>query len=77
VATGLTEAPGYDNIHYMLFRAILPMLRGPVGGTVLCANQADDALANQCFSSEFRRHIRNLLAEYGVDADFAYDMRLL
>lgn len=77
VAAGLIEAPSYDNIHCTLFRVILPMVRDPVGGTVLCANQADDALANQCFSSEFRRHIRNLLAEYGVDADFAYDMRLL
>jgi hypothetical protein len=72
VAGGMSREPGYHNIHYTLMRFVLPMLRNPLGTTLVCANESNKQLSNECFSSSFRGYIREMLSRAGVDADFKY-----
>lgn len=72
VETGLTEAPGYDNIHYTLFRLILPWVNNPLAMWGLFANEADVDVINATYSAWFRDYVRQMLQSTGVDADFKY-----
>ena len=80
VAGGMTAPAGYNNIHYTLFRFILPFVLDPAGANQLFLQppalpwlQAEwENGINQTLSGAFRTHVRGMLAEVGVDADFKY-----
>lgn len=63
----------YDNIHYTIFRVILPFVLDPQGMATLFATETDETVLNEQFSARFREAIQSLLATAGVIADFAYD----
>ena len=72
VATGMTQPAGYDNIHYGVFRVILPFVLDPQGMAQLFATESRETVLNECFSTVFQDAMRSLLAQAGVTADFAF-----
>jgi hypothetical protein len=72
VATGMNQPAGYDNIHYAVFRVILPFVLDPQGMAQLFATESRETVLNECFSTVFQDAMRSLLAQAGVTADFAY-----
>lgn len=73
VAGGMTVAPGYDNIHYTLFRVILPLITDRDEMLDLFATETDEVLINEHFSDAYRDEIHGLLKDrVGVDADFEF-----
>lgn len=72
VAVGMTVPAGYDNIHYTLMRYVLPILDNPVGWQLWINNQVSTTAINEGLSAAFRDHIRGMLSDVGVDADFQY-----
>jgi CubicO group peptidase (beta-lactamase class C family) len=80
VQGGMTADAGYNNIHYTLFRFILPFVLDPAGANQLFLQppalpwlQTEwENNINQVLSSAFRTYVRATLAETGVDADFKY-----
>jgi hypothetical protein len=80
VAGGMTATAGYNNIHYTVFRFILPFVLDSAGANQLFLQppalpwqqtEWENGI-NQTLSSAFRTHVRGMLAEVGVDADFKY-----
>lgn len=72
VAGGMTVDAGYNNIHYTIFRVILPFVVDPVGMTNLFLTELNGSARNEAFSEVFRTRIRTVLQSAGVDADFKY-----
>jgi hypothetical protein len=68
----MTAPPGYNNIHYAMFRVILPFVTNGAAMTQLFALEPNTAARNLVFSGIFRNTVRSMLAVGGVDADFAY-----
>ena len=80
VAGGMTAEAKYNNIHYTIFRFILPFVLDPNGANLLfmqppalpwLQSEWEDSI-NQKLSGAFRSHVRGMLSEVGVDADFKY-----
>jgi CubicO group peptidase (beta-lactamase class C family) len=77
---GMTAAADYNNIHYTIFRYILPFVLDPAGANQLflqppplpwLQTQWENSI-NQTLSGAFRSYVRSMLSEVGVDADFKY-----
>ncbi len=73
VAVGMTQPAGYDNIHYAVFRVILPFVLDPPGRGRNCSRPR---AARRCSTSASARCSRTrcaaCCAQAGVTADFAY-----
>jgi CubicO group peptidase (beta-lactamase class C family) len=80
VAGGMTAEAGYNNIHYTVFRFILPFVLDPAGANQLFLQPPAlpwmqtqwETSVNQALSGAFRTYVRSTLSEVGVDADFKY-----
>jgi CubicO group peptidase (beta-lactamase class C family) len=79
VAGGMTAEAKYNNIHYTIFRFILPFVLDPAGAHQLFLQpplpwqQTEwENSINQTLSGAFRNYVRSMLLEVGVDADFKY-----
>lgn len=72
VAGGMTVGNGYNNIHYGIFRVILPFVLDPGGMAALFASANNDAYKNAIYSQQFRTYMKWILQQGGVDADFEY-----
>lgn len=73
VAGGMTATPGvYNNIHYAIFRVILPFVLDHGGMTALFASAHNDAYKNAVYSQAFRDYVKWVLQQGGVSADFEY-----
>jgi hypothetical protein len=72
VALGMTAPPGYNNVHYAIFRVILPFVTNGAAMTQLFALEPDTAARNLVFSGIFRNTVVGMLALGGVEADFTY-----
>ncbi len=73
VATGMTQPPGYDNIHYTIFRVILPFIIDPEGMATMFATETNETALNEYFSLRFRAEIQSMLiddADIWVDFDY-------
>lgn len=80
VAGGMTAEADYNNIHYTIFRYILPFVLDPAGANQLFMQPPPlpwlqtewENSINQTLSGAFRTYVRSMLSEVGVDADFKY-----
>jgi len=72
VAGGMTVPSGYNNIHYGVFRVILPFVLDPAGMAALFASSNNGAYLNGMYSQQFRTYMQWILQQGGVSADFEY-----
>lgn len=72
VAGGLIRPTGYTNMHYTLFRVILPFVLDQQGMTQLFASTSDPDVLNEGISVAFRDEIVSVLALAGVTAGWEY-----
>lgn len=72
VAGGMTGPAAYDNIHYGIFRVILPFVVDPIGMANVFASSNDGAYLNGVYSLQFRSYMQWVLQLAGVNADFQY-----
>jgi CubicO group peptidase (beta-lactamase class C family) len=74
VALGMTAPPGYNNVHYTIFRVILPFVTDKAAMTELFAEEPDAETRNEVFSAAFRDEVVGMLTTAGVSVDFAYPL---
>lgn len=72
IAGGMTAPAGYDNIHYSVFRLILPFVTKKAEMEQLFANETDEATIADTYSLAFQDEIRATMKAAGVNADFTF-----